>query len=188
MTGDGLLSTEEYAARRGISPRAVRKAITSERLFRCLHRQGKNWKIDPDMADEEWEKNTTNKVNTPIVPLDSPSRKRKDEQPATLDRRPTQAEAQATRTAIQAKLLGLEYMRRQGELVRRDAVKKGWFEANRRARDKFRRLPMQVIGEVARVAGGLTLEQRTELLILWEQQIAEILNSVAGDDPTNVES
>jgi hypothetical protein len=171
MSEDGLISTEEFAERRGVSSRAVRKAITAGRLDRSLHRSGKNWKIDPVLGDEEWTKNTNERRRPDPA---SPARAKVGLATANS---PTagQAQAAAIRTMYQAKLLELEFKERQGELVNRDKINSRAFEEMRRVRDTFRRLPLLIIGDIAQVTGGLTPDQRAQLLILMEKHIVTTL-------------
>ena len=76
---------------------------------------------------------------------------------------------------MQAKLLELNLKERQGQLVSRQAERKRWYEAGRKLRDDLRRLPLMIVGDMAQIMGGLTSEQRAELLILMERQIVAIL-------------
>ncbi len=52
------LGLRAYARRRGVTHAAVQKAIVSHRLRRSVTRRGRRVWIDPDLADEEWERNT----------------------------------------------------------------------------------------------------------------------------------
>jgi hypothetical protein len=169
---------------RGTSHVAVLKAITTGRLTSpAVERVGERWVIDPVLADEQWSTMTAaEKQNGYVADAPPPARR------ATVAARPSmppppppnlkapnRAQADAVRVTFQAKLLELEYKTRQGELLPRDKVENDWFEANRLTRDGLQRLPEQIIGDIARVVGGLTQEQRGELLVLMDKSINETL-------------
>lgn len=183
MSDDGLISTEAFAQRRGVSARAVRKAIDAGRLDRSLHRSGKLWKINPELADEEWERNTNQRPNR--APSHRAATAKKESIAPAQAKSPTagQAQAAAIRTMYQAKLLELELRERQNELVLRAALKKRWFDEVRRVRDTFRRFPLLAIGDISRIVGGLSYEQRAELLVMLEGQVVNILQEASKREP-----
>jgi len=231
-----LLSTEDYARRRGVSGRAVRKAIAAGRLVGSVTRHGsRNWLVDPDLADQEWNANTLTPRGTqpgevrpaarkrrPVVaapvqevqppevvtpppppapapspppppspPKPRPAPKPKPPPPAPVAHPrpaavfptgiPGAAQASALRSVFQAKLLELEYKEKVGTLVAKDDVDRVWFEEIRRARDAFRRLPLQMIGELAQSVGGLTQEQRADALLVIERHIVDVLEGLSKD-------
>jgi hypothetical protein len=234
-----LLSVEDYAQRRGVSDRAVRKAIAAGRLAGSVTRQGlRKWLIDPGLADQEWAANTrvlppgagtpaggarppkqkrpksapkAPPPPPPVViepepvaplppppppPKPKPEPKPKAPKPPNPKPAPTPpppapaalpssipgaAQASALRSVFQAKLLELEYKEKTGTLVPKADVDRVWFEEIRRARDAFRRLPLQMIGELAQSAGGLTQEQRANVLLVIERYIVEVLEGLSKD-------
>jgi hypothetical protein len=183
-----LLSTEDYAARRGVTDRAVRKAINAGRLVASVTRQGRAWMVDAEMADREWAASTQERrggggtgpgqkrqptAHRPLPPPAPPGG-----MPGNI---PGQGQAAAIRTMYQARLLELELKQKQGQLVPKDDVDRVWFEEIRRARDAFRRLPLQMIGEVAQSVGGLTQEKRADVLLVIERHIVGVLEGLAKD-------
>ena len=61
-------------------------------------------------------------------------------------------------------------------------VDRVWFEESRRVRDAIRRTPQQMIGDIARAAGGLTPEQRAEVLLVVERHLVKTLEGLASAD------
>jgi len=82
----------------------------------------------------------------------------------------------------QARLLELDLKERQGLLVPKADVERVWFEEGRRVRDAVRRTPQQMIGDIARAVGGLTQEQRAEVLLILERHLVKTLEGLAGAD------
>jgi len=181
------MNLAEYAGHRkakglrGGSHVAVLKAIQSGRLTSpAVSRNGRNWIIDPSLADAQWADNTdqgnAGGRSRPQVDIQPPA-----STDGLKQRVPGQAQAAAIRTMYQARLLELELKQKQGQLVPKDDVDRVWFEEIRRARDAFRRLPLQMIGEVAQSVGGLTQEQRADVLLIIERHIVGVLEALAKD-------
>jgi hypothetical protein len=129
------------------------------------------------MADQEWLANTMQSTLTPPGPKTPRTPRASVAIPPPSQAAPGLGQSQATavRTIMQAKLLELNLKERQGQLVSRQAERKRWYEAGRKLRDDLRRLPLMIVGDMAQIMGGLTSEQRAELLILMERQIVAIL-------------
>jgi hypothetical protein len=184
-----LISPDEYAKQRGVSGRAVRKAIATGRLVQGAFREGGRWKIDPAVADQEWQRNTAPQFQRENKSGGRPSRKNAaapretgSPPPPPPAQGPSQAQAMALRTAYQAKLLELDLKERQGLLVPKADVERVWFEEGRRVRDAVRRTPQQMIGDIARAVGGLNQEQRAEVLLILERHLVKTLEGLAGAD------
>jgi hypothetical protein len=170
-----MITPDEYAAMRGCSGRAVRKAITTGRLVDGAVRVGGRWKINPELADAEWQQNTA-----PQFQREKKAGGRVKGPPAAL-KLPSQAQAAAARTMYQAKLLELDLKERQSLLVPKTYVDRVWFEEGRRVRDAVRRTPQQMIGDIARAVGGVTPEQRAEVLLILERHLVATLEGLSGD-------
>jgi hypothetical protein len=181
------MNLAEYAGHRkarglrGGSHVAVLKAIQSGRLTSpAVIRNGRNWIIDPSLADAQWADNT-DQGN-----VGERSRPQAETQPPAItdvlkQRVPGQAQASAIRTMYQARLLELELKQKQGQLVPKADVDRVWFEEVRRASDGFRRLPLQMIGDVAQAVGGITQKQRADVLLVIERHIVEVLEVLSRD-------
>lgn len=80
-----------------------------------------------------------------------------------------------------AQLAELDLEREQGKWVRADEVLRERFESGRLVRDALLRVPMRVLPELAKAAGGLTTEQRAEVGLVLERHLVEALRSLAQD-------
>lgn len=174
-----------FAAQLDVSPQAVRKAISEGRLSSSVRKDGRAWLVDDQLAIAEWDRNTA-----PQLQRGKMAERRQAAQvaastaaqPPQRSGIPSQAQAMAMRTAYQAKLLELDFKQRMGELVPKADVDRVWFEEGRRVRDAIRRTPQQMIGDIARAAGGLTPEQRAEVLLVVERHLVQTLEGLASAD------
>ena len=173
----------EIAAQLGVTPQAVRKAISEGRLVESVRRDGRAWLVDDERAPAEWDRNTA-----PQLQRGKMAQRRMEAEaasappsapPAARGGIPTQAQAMAMRTAYQAKLLELDFKQRQGELVSAVDMERKRFETGRRVRDAVLRLGPLMIGEIAKAAGGLTPEQRAEVLLVIERHQVKALEALA---------
>jgi hypothetical protein len=82
----------------------------------------------------------------------------------------------------QARLLELDLKERMGQLVPKAEVDRVWFEEGRRVRDAVRRTPQQMIGDIARAVGGMSQQQRAEVLLILERHLVKTLEGLAGAD------
>lgn len=175
------MNLQAYAAHRkanglrGTSHVAVLKAIQTGRLTApAVKKTDGRWNIDPVLADEQWGENTTTtKLGSAELERSQPRGSAKQ------SKVPTRAQADAVRVTYQAKLLELKFKEQQGELVSRAAERKRWFEAGRKLRDDLRRLPLLIVGDISQIVGGLTTEQRAEMLIFLERQVVTVLEEVS---------
>ena len=95
-------------------------------------------------------------------------------------------QAAALRTSFQAMLLQLELKQKQGLLVPVDDVERIHFEESRRNRDAFQRLPLQMIGDIANAAGGLTQEQRADVLLVIQRHIVQVQEGLSQPEEGSV--
>jgi len=188
-----LITPDEYAKQRGVSGRAVRKAIAAGRLVQGAFRDGGRWKIDPAVADQEWQRNTAPQFQRENKgggrakgeggrPPRAPAAAVSAAGDAPMPKVPSQAQAAAVRTMYQARLLELDLKERQAQLVPKAEVDRVWFEEGRRVRDAIRRTPQQMIGDIARAVGGMNQEQRAEVLLILERHLVKTLEGLAGAD------
>lgn len=189
-----LIRLSEYAAQLGVVPQAVRKAIADGRISEGAQRLSpadapdKNgrpgWWIDPDIANREWGNNTM------------PQRRHSAESKAGRQRQmaaggaaggggtpppniPSMAQGQAIKTAYQAKLLQLEFEERSGKLVSAEEMRRQRFESGRQVRDAVLRIGPQMIGEIAKAAGGLSPDERAEVLLVIQRYLVGALEALA---------
>lgn len=117
----GLMSQRAYARHRGVTHRAVQKALASGRITATP-----DGRIDSALADALWDANTRPSVNA--------------SQRGIAD----YAEARALREHYRAELARLEYEQRSGKLVDASAVQAAAFGEARRARDLLLTMPDRV--------------------------------------------
>lgn len=122
------MSLREYATHRGVTLRAVQKALETGRI-----QKSKDGKIDAASADVSWNEST------------DPSKQRGD----TSSTSEAFAKARAAREAYNAKLAQLNYEQRSGNLVDSSAVRRRAFENARAVRDVLLNIPNRISGELA---------------------------------------
>lgn len=181
----GWIKVAEFAAQLGVSGAAVRKAIAEGRL-KSARKEGKGWLIDADAGVGEWDRNTSPQFQRGRM-LARQIAQQEQQAPAPLAGTagpggkaiPSQAQAAAVRTMYQARLLELDLKQRQGELVNASDMDRVRFESGRRVRDALLRLGPLMVGEIAKAAGGLTPEQRAEVLLVIERHHVKALEALA---------
>lgn len=145
----------EYRKAKGLKGHtsvAVLKAIQEGRLTKkSVRKQGRYWKIKPDLADEEWAKHT-------MAP-DDPRRQKPREERAQVDVDdsgesqlngiPNRNVSRAIREAYMARLARVEFERETGMRVLADDVKREAFEQGRRLRDSLINIPDRLSHELA---------------------------------------
>lgn len=184
------VTAEQFAARLGVTGRAVRKAIAQGRLAEAV-KPGRPVMVDDERAEAEWNRNTAPQLQRGKVaqrrqrqeqaaasPPPGGGRAAEDELPAAAGAL-SQAKAMAVRTAYQAKLLQLDFEERSGKLVSVEEMKRLRFESGRQVRDAVLRMGPQMIGEIAKAAGGLTPEQRAEVLLVIQRHQVQALEALA---------
>ena len=161
-----LLSLRGYAKHRGMSLKAVQKAIQSERI-----RTTADGKIDPAQADADWERNTGPKAQKTNARSSPPARQATTAVPAPepmaggLD----YARARAVRENYLARLAKIEFEERSGKLISRDEVQVAAFNRFRTFRDGMLNISDRVAAvlaaetDTAKVHGLLTTEIRKAL-------------------------
>jgi hypothetical protein len=178
----------EFAAQLGVSGAAVRKAIAEGRL-KSARKEGKGWLIDAEAGVEEWDRNTSPQFQRGRMLARQLAQQEQQQAPAPAAAAgtavlggkaiPSQAQAAAVRTMYQARLLELDLKQRQGELVNAADMDRVRFESGRRVRDALLRLGPLMVGEIAKAAGGLTPEQRAEVLLVIERHHVKALEALA---------
>jgi hypothetical protein len=135
------VSLRAYAKHRGVTLKAVQKAIESGRIH-----PNADGKIDTDRADAEWARNTAPKVRRTASISNPPARA---EQPRTesasgggLD----YAMARAIIANYEARLVKLDYEERIKKLVKADEVSIAAFNLFRMFRDRLLNMPDRVVG------------------------------------------
>lgn len=183
---------------RGTSHVAVINAIKDQRLTPpAVERNGHRWVINAEMADEQWATRTdpseygamgggtARPIGLPEPPAapkqPATPRPRTEQIPPAAKGAPSLAISKQVRAAYEAKLIELDFKKRNGELVPKADVDRVWFEEGRRVRDAVRRTPQQMIGDISRAVGGVTPEQRAEVLLILERHLVATLEGLSGD-------
>ncbi len=188
-----LIKLSEYAALVDVVPQAVRKAIAEGRITKGATRKGKLWLIDPEIANAEWGKSTTPQKSHSAAIKEGRQRQmaaaapaqgqsweeREGERKAGVAAMPSVAQGQAIKTAYQAKLLQLEFEERSGKLVSVEEMNRKRFESGRQVRDAVLRSGQQMIPDIAKICGGLTMEQRDEILMIIKRHHVDVLEALA---------
>ena len=170
------LSLRAYAKRKGVSPEAVSKAITSGRLKESVVRVRDQPKIaDPELADREWEANTQPRVDhqrAPVPPADGPV----GDVPDYFDSRAKREAAAARREFALADLAEIEVAERREELVPVEDVESRLVAVFSQCRNKLLGVPSRARQQDP----GLTMPQ----IALFESLIREALEdlTVEGGD------
>jgi hypothetical protein len=166
------LSLRAYAKHRGVSLKAVQKAIQSGRIKTTA-----DGKVDAERADADWERNTAPRQAS--IANSSPS-VRRTTAPTPVPEVPRAevsgggaleySRARAVRENYLARLAKIEYEERLGKLVSRDEMQVAAFNKFRTFRDSMLNIPDRVAAVVAaetdsaKVHNILTTEIRKALL------------------------
>lgn len=141
-----MTSLRGYAKHRGVTLRAVQKAIHSGRI--ATSPEGK---IDPSQADAEWDRNTSPRPQTRIQPIED----RTDAAVTTSHSAPEggsgldYARARTIKEGYLARLTKIEYEERSGKLISRDEVKIAAFNQFRTFRDGLLNIPERLSAVLA---------------------------------------
>lgn len=136
------VSLRAYAKHRGVTLKAVQKAIQSGRI-----RTTADGKIDAGEADSDWERNTGPKVRPTAAsapPAPAPIEQQRPDAVAggTLD----YAKARAIIAHYEARLAKIEYEERIKKLINADEVSVAAFNLFRMFRDRMLNIPDRVVG------------------------------------------
>ena len=170
-----LLSIREYADHRkaagmaGGTRQGVERAIAAKRILLI------DGKIDPDVADIQWERNTRRRVDLHSVPT---AHKTEASAPSATDAAaadPSWAQSKARTEAAVAELKELQLARQKGELVDRGGVERAAYQTGRQLQkaliDVF---PSRVAVELA------TLTDPWGVECFLREQLRGELRAIAG--------
>ena len=190
MSGDLRLGVKAYARRRGVTPRAVRQAIQCGRLVQSITRDALgNPRIEPDLADLEWEENTDHgKRHTASVGVRESSRASAETSRASFAE-PSEArslprssrsasaymDARAIEKTFHAKRAQLDYEVQSKRKLDADAVALEFFNLARQTRDAILAIPARIAAEVAAM-GGTSAEIEEKL----RDELTQALEAVSA--------
>ena len=161
-----FMTQSEYAKHRGVSRVAVHHAIRDSRITLI------EGKIDPAVADVQWQRNTRTRAGTPAndANLSAP--------PAPTQTEPLGEDywsSRARREKAEADLAELKLAEQRGELVRADAVRSA---VSKRAAG-LREALLQIPSRLAAVVAAETSQARCHELLEAElhQVLAQLVES-----------
>lgn len=177
-----------YAARRGVSPKAVSKAVAAGRLSASVTRDqhGSPKIADPDLADREWEANTRARAEY-VVPGEAPERAPRDAAPRPPAPQPAapspelaayyahrsarEAEA-ARRERLQADLAEFTLAERRGEMIPIAQALRDVRERNALVKTRLLGLPRRVAQQLPHLAA--------EVVPVVDELVREALEELAS--------
>jgi hypothetical protein len=159
-------SIRGYARHRGVSDKAVRKAIDTGRI--TLDGEGK---IDVKQADADWSDNTDQSKQNLMVTVDHHAPKKDANSYTKIKTAHELYKAQLTQLALQEK---------KGQLIQKEMVKAQVSQLSRQVRDSWMNWPSRVS---ALMAAELNIEEH-QLHVILERYVREHLNDI-GDGKLN---
>ena len=176
-----MVTVKDYAAHRGISVQAVRKAIREGRLGRAAYKKGNSYVIDKDLADQAFDKNTNPSLRRSAEQINSGKAAAQGRaEPAAPEQALSYSKARAYGEGFKAKLLDLEFREKSGQLVRADEVKTSTFKVVRMFRDAVQNIPVRIVNELAAVVGDVEPGKRHEMLMIMQREINQALEELAN--------
>lgn len=138
-----LITQAEYARRRGVDPTSVRDAIRAGRITLI------DGKIDPDVADVQWARNSRARVRTGQEPPQrNPSAPAADDD-LTAPRLLTYEEARRRRELAEAQKAELQLAELQGDLIRTADVRAAYAKRAAGLREALLQIPARLAAVVA---------------------------------------
>lgn len=179
------ISLAAYAQQRGVSTKAVSKAVAAGRLSASVTRddRGAPKIADPELADREWAANTRPRVDHP--PANEPASPPRPIQPRQQGpgpavaaeeprpRPPDYNESRARREAALADMAELEVAERRGHLVPID-------EARAEVQERYTLVRTRLLGVPSRVAQRLP-HLAGEVVPVLDNLLREALEELAAD-------
>jgi len=178
-----LITQAEYARRRGVDPTTVRDAVRAKRITLI------DGKIDPEVADIQWSRNTRARVDNlakaatersgsgqlEALPTATPEPQPATAAPAAPAAQPANdggySDARTRREKAEAEQAELRTAQLAGRLVDRSSVESAVFEAFRALRDRIMNVPPRAAPKLS----GMQDVREIELLV------AEELRKAIGD-------
>lgn len=189
-----LLTVSAYARHRGCDEKAVRKAVSENRITVIPDAQGRR-RIDPAVADIQWSQNTRARADSGRAALAAtagpggggvmaPDAPGTPESGATSDQ-PSYSDYRARTEKATAERAERENMREAGRLVENDRVKRGIYDSYRALRDAAmavgqRAAPRCVGMGDARDIEHVISDELRKAFEGWEQRMLDMLPKEEG--------
>lgn len=177
-----------YASRRGVSPKAVSKAVAAGRLSASVTRDqhGSPKIADPDLADREWEANTRARVEYATPAAEQPAAAPGTRHPAPhaaaavspelatyYAHRSAREGAAARREAVQAEMAELVLAERRGQMIPIDQARRDVMERYTTVKTRLLGLPRRLAQQLPHLA--------TEVVPVVDALLREALEELASD-------
>jgi hypothetical protein len=189
------VSIPEYAARRGVTDEAVRKAIKAGRLSKSASKDAKgHWRIIPALADQEWQSNTDPLKVRPGIGANTSATKKPAPNPVPVEPQPTASgldgeieilefdEARKREATYKAELLRLELEQKRGKLVPMDEVIR---DVTQTVAGEYTALRQRLLAIPARICLQLArCESAEEIRSVLEEHLTEALCELTADAKT----
>jgi len=145
-----LLSMHRYAHRRGCAPSTVGRAVRLGRLKESVVKRGKRILIDPEIADQEWEKNTRMHIIDSLkekTANEQRQEQRREDPPVLLDYQ----EARAKKIRADAAASEIKLQKLRGDLIDVLDVARLWEEVLGSLRRRLEVIPDRLASELVAI-------------------------------------
>jgi hypothetical protein len=165
-----LLTKAAYARHRGCDEKAVRQAISAGRITLI------DGKIDPEVADIQWLKNTRARVAPNKTESDEPK-----SEMSKVESDPTYMTFRMRREAADAQIAEMNEAKMRGTMLMRSDVERAIFESCREFRDYLTACARRIAAEVASIstAEGCEMVVDREHLIVLELLVSSIQEKIS---------
>ena len=189
MSAKPLLSTEQYAAHRGVNSQTVRrwiaKGVITEACVKVGQGKKKSWRIDADQADLLWRA-----WQDEVDPRHKASGKAKQEEFGKVAAEdPTDVvpdvptggsgsayqKAKAAHEIFRAKIARIDYEERAGEVCKVKTVRKSRFNTARRVRNAILAVPSRVTPRLC------AMRDHHEILNYLTEELTKAMASLSDD-------
>ena len=167
------VNVKQYAAHRGLSEQAIRKALKEGKFGKAAYKKGHAWVIDLELADRNFEANTQQSQRRTAAQINNGKAAAQGRANPSVngDQALSYSKARAYGEGFKAKLLELEFREKSGQLVRVDEVEASTFKLVRTFRDAVQNIPIRVVNELAAVVGDIEPDKKHEMLMILQREI-----------------
>lgn len=150
-----LLSVKDYASHRGVSIESVYQALRAGRISSTTEPGKRTKKIDPALADKEWDENSDPSSTIGGNALKSkvskhcPVEEDPEEYIDDIDGVPKLAVSKRRKEYYNAEIARLRFEEQDGRLIDADQAKKEYFRVGRIIRESMFNIPDRIAPELA---------------------------------------
>lgn len=167
-----LVSILKFASMRGVSDARVHAAIKEGKIKQGIVTvKGRRW-IDPEIASKEWDKH----LDPTHKRVTRAAKKQKEEADIESPDGITLAQVKIKQEIIRTQKMNLDYQKRKGTLVEKDAVYKALFDYAQEIRIELESIPDKVVDDMLAAADRhkartILVEAIEDSLILLSKQV-----------------